>query len=229
MERTMSRKGATVLAGLALGGLLWACSGSSQVPEMPEDELPQNPVLLRTPGSNLNVKVTLTSATLGDDCGGTDAPNAAADKSAAGISADCAPTKDDAGVEHGCGSARLACQGSNLQLYYEVDGQGLTARAEVTAVRLLQADTTAVLTTLTASTPQAWMGSQYQPWDGTLTTGARLRASYALSSPNWSQLGGGNSWNSYQHRYILEVDVRVDGVKRTLRSEELSRDPLVAT
>lgn len=189
---------------------LFACGGSTVGGIDLEEIKPTNPVVVQPPATSLEIKATLTAATLGDDCG-----SGSGDSPAAGA---CAPLPDGGS----CGG-RFSCQQSNVQIAFEASGSGKPAKVEIASVKLLEVGTEAVVDTLTAREPQTWDGTQYSAWDETLASGDRERASYKLSAPRW------NGWNSFRAKYVLEIVIKLDGVRRTLRSSEITREPVVAT
>jgi hypothetical protein len=223
---------------LVLGLVLVACSGSSSSPIDPPAE---SSGALRSPGSSrtgapgsagtpappvatdtghvtpppppppvvagLEVSATIIAATLGDDC--------LLAERFAGL---CAPTPDGGG----CG---LPCQQSNLQLSFKTGaGEGKSAKIAITSVALHDAKNGTKLDTLTASAPKSWMGNGYGAWDETLKASSDLKATYDLSAPNWSKIGG-----QFLGEYRLLVTLDIDGTLVTLESTILSREPPVAT
>lgn len=165
------------------------------------------------PGSS-SVEATLVSATLADDCGGgggglADAPGACAED---------AP----------CPSF---CRQTSVQLHFDATELDTDVPVEIVGVRLIDMATGNAVDTLEARNPQQWQNESYVPWDGQLAAGSELRASFALSAPDWGALGTGGSgrFGAYDARYVIELTVRIDGVDRKIRSEELAREPEIVT
>ncbi|MBI5513580.1 MAG: hypothetical protein HY909_07410 [Deltaproteobacteria bacterium] len=120
------------------------------------------------------------------------------------------------------------CQQSNMNLQFMASGTG-SATLRVVSVRLLDASSGALLDTLTARDPQAWAGSVFVPWDGSISAGQTLRATFRLSAPNWTRIGDGNAWRTHSRSYRLEVVTMVNGVERVFTSAVLMREPEVVT
>jgi hypothetical protein len=150
------------------------------------------------PGGSINMSIS--SISLADDCG---APEASA-RFAAG---DCAPPQDG----FGCG----LCQQSTLQLSIASTASG-PARMEIRAIRLYDQATGVPLGALFSREPQVFAPNGYLPWDQNIGAGATLQVSYKLSAPNWTQLGGGDPYRTYNMTFTVEVDVAVEGEVRTL-------------
>lgn len=171
--------------------------------------------------SGLAVTASISAVALANDC-----PTAAG---AAAPRADCAAVSDaGAGLVPTCGSI---CRQSSVQLALTAGAGTTTARIAVMNVRLLDAATGAPLETLTAREPQRWSEatSAYLTWDESLPHDTSLRVMYKLSAPTWSTLGSATDRFAYTRRYRLEVVITVDGVARTLRSEEITREPEIVT
>ena len=107
-----------------------------------------------------------------------------------------------------------------------------TAKIEIRGVRLIDPATGKVLEQLMHREPQMWSGDQYVDWSELLSGLSTLKATYKLSaserisgysSSDSSRLFGGTT-----PKYIVEVDVAVDGDVRTL-TIEASREPEVVT
>jgi hypothetical protein len=157
------------------------------------------------------VTATLSSVTLAQDCGA----NAGAPRAESGISADQAQC-----LTEPCPSL---CRQSSMQLAFGNTGVD-AARIEIKEVRLLNANTGAVLERLSHREPTHWVVEQYVPWDEKLAPG-ELKASYKLSAPTYSY---GTARLAWDQRFKVEVDVAVDGTVRTL-TIEATREPEVVT
>lgn len=148
----------------------------------------------------------VASVSLGDQCGGSTGGR--------DIAADC----DDAG------SCFAPCEPSHLQIRYTSDGPEEAVDVEVLQVRLLLADGESFVQLMSATNPTFWDGEQYSQWPGVLDPDDRVMASYELRSPDWSQVDA--SWDT---AFIVEVDVVMNGQVVTVRSAEVTREPLIAT
>lgn len=165
-------------------------------------------------GEGSLVSATLISATLAEDCGG------GAGRPAGDAAGACAEDQE-------CPSF---CQQTSMQLVFDSTAMDAEVPVEIVGVRLLDAETLRALDDLEARTPTQWQNESYVSWDSMLPAGVELRTSYPLSAPDWNAIGeGGVGFRAYDHRYILEVTIRIDGIEQKVRSEELSREPLVAT
>ena len=69
-------------------------------------------------------------------------------------------------------------------------------------------------------------------WNEKVTPGGDLRASYALSTPDWTTIESSakqTGTGSYSINYKLRVTMLIDGTEVTLESDDLQREPEVAT
>ncbi|MFO0676672.1 MAG: hypothetical protein U0169_09065 [Polyangiaceae bacterium] len=214
---------AHTLSALAVT-LAFACGPSGSA----EETTPSNPTTLTTPGSNLDVKITLNAVTLGDDCGsGAGASVSAGTSAGAGLASDCAPSPDGGS----CGGGGF-CQQTNMQLTFAVAGTSGTAKVAVVETRIYVKGESTPFDTLKSREPQAWKTNAYVAWDETLSPGPDLKTSYKLSAPDWSKASSAKApagSSLYSREYEVEVVLDVDGVKRTLRVDGVTREPAVAT
>jgi hypothetical protein len=157
------------------------------------------------------VTATLSSVTLAQDCGASKAAAPAESDFVAGM---CAEGYDCASL----------CRQSSMQLAFGNTGPN-AARIEIKEVRLLDINTRAVLERLSHREPTQWKVDQYISWDEKLVPG-ELKASYKLSAPSYSYSGSARL--AWDQKYIVEVDVAVDGTVRTL-TIEATREPEVVT
>ena len=202
---------------LAIGFFVVAAACSSQSTGTAEETTPQNPTTVTTPSSNLEVKATLTAATLGEDCGEA--------KGSAGISADCAPSPDGGS----CGGTSF-CQQSNMQFTFAVSGSTGSAKVQIVSAKLFVKGEADPFDTLDSREPQVFTSNAYAAWDEVLVPGPEVKASYKLSAPDWNALSKRSSGTSlYSQEYELEVVISIDGVKRTMRISALYREAQVAT
>jgi hypothetical protein len=122
---------------------------------------------------------------------------------------------------------------ANVQIAFFASDATSPASIVITKVILLDAKSGATLDTLEASSPGVWNGRVYETWNEKVTPGGDLRASYALTTPDWSTIESGakrtTGTGSYSITYKLRISMLIDGTEITLESEELQREPEVAT
>lgn len=157
------------------------------------------------------VTATLSSVTLAQDCGANKAAGAPAE--ADYVAGACL-------VDTDCPSL---CRQSSMQLAFGNTGPN-AAQIQIKEVRLLDINTRAVLERLSHREPTQWKVDQYLAWDEKLVPGD-LKASYKLSAPSYSY---GSARLAWDQKFIVEVDVAVDGAVRTL-TIEATREPEVVT
>jgi hypothetical protein len=116
------------------------------------------------------------------------------------------------------------CSQSTMQISFT--GQGDTpGRVVIERVRLLEPGTFEELGRLSVRHPAAWTESGYFAWDEILPAGGSVKASYSLGLPNWSDVERKKAGaSSYGHMFVLEVEVSIDGVSQTVRSQEFPRE-----
>ncbi|HET6585637.1 MAG TPA: hypothetical protein VFG69_19390 [Nannocystaceae bacterium] len=119
------------------------------------------------------------------------------------------------------------CTQSTMQLSLAHDGSD-PQRVEIAAIRLLTADGKDTLATLSSREPSKWSDAGgYGAWDERVPVGAEIKVSYEITPPNWAQvqqkLGRGRG-DTFDERYIVEVDVKMGGKITTVRSAELGRE-----
>ena len=146
------------------------------------------------------VAASLSSVTLGSDCGSS---GAVAPDSKFGQCAEGGP----------CG----LCRQSSMHLAFASLSRD-ASNIEIRAVRLIDPMTGAI-ETLTSRQPEQWSVDKYIAWNEILLAGSTLKVTYKLSAPQY--LGTGSA-------YKVEVDVAIDGEIRTLKAEA-TREPEVAT
>jgi hypothetical protein len=122
---------------------------------------------------------------------------------------------------------------ANVQIAFFASDATSAASIAITKVILLDAKSGATVDTLEASSPGVWNGRLYETWNEKVTPGGDLRASYALTTPDWSTIESGakrtTGTGSYSITYKLRISMLIDGTEITLESEELQREPEVAT
>lgn len=127
--------------------------------------------------------------------------------------------------------------GSNLQLAFVANDALDPASIEIVSVVLVDSSSGAAADTLKSSEPRVWNGSSYVAWNQQVTPGGDLKASYALTTPNWASIdsapgpGGSSRYGSrsYSIPFKLRVTMRIDGTEVVLESAELHREPVAVT
>jgi hypothetical protein len=141
------------------------------------------------------VEVTVSSVTLGDDCGGV--------------------AEDEAEGKTRCDNDRLAeeCAQTSLQLAVTSGDGASTLR--VKKVELV-ADNGIVLE-LAAHRPTTWSQSgAYKPWNQQIAANEQLKVMYALDSPDWDRLGG--RWASQSRTFQVRVTLAIDANERVFET-----------
>jgi hypothetical protein len=162
------------------------------------------------PGPQADVDVTVASVTLGDQCS----------KTAAGASlwaGDCAPAES--------GGTCGLCRQSSVQLDI-VSRDHSDATFKVLEVRLYDSSTGQLAATLSTSLPTSWNGSSYAQWDEVIPALTNLKTKYDLSTPDYAS---SSSRVGYTAPYKTQVDVEINGNRRTLDGPDAYREPEVAT
>lgn len=114
------------------------------------------------------------------------------------------------------------CDQSTVQLALTND-TGRESRIRVTGMRLLSATTKHSLGRITGRKPTQWDNNLgvYRPWDERVPARTTANISYRIGEVDRS---GGGPPGSDDGTYILEVDVTIDGKRKTLRSPEFTRE-----
>ena len=124
------------------------------------------------------------------------------------------------------GAYRQACTQSTVQLAVRSEFAG---QLRVEAVRVLDPTTRRVAGTTTLRAPTQWrsVDGTYQPWDARVVAGADLQISYKLGDLDLSRATElvGPTFNTYMGPFMLEIDVSIDGARRTIVSGEFAREP----
>jgi len=175
------------------------------------------------------VAVELASVVLADDCGDygyMPPPNKpppdpkerqreeVAQKVSAGAAASeayCPPGQEcrSAGFHRGCSQ-------TSMQISFSSNRD---TKVVIKKVELLDG-TPKYLQDLTPRLPSKWNGSAYEKWDEKLEATKPVSASYALSAPDWSKLGG--RMEAQSKKYHLHVVVTVDGTEHSLNKESVA-------
>lgn len=108
------------------------------------------------------------------------------------------------------------CDQSTLQLSLTNTG-GRTSTLQLEQVRILDGTGKRVLGTLPSRKPTFWSADTYQPWNQQVPGNLTAQVAYRLGEPVWQ---GGNVVALELQPYFVEVIVKVDGRKRTIRSAE---------
>ena len=132
----------------------------------------------------------------------------------------------------GCSSG-ASCADSNVQIAFNAEAGSNKTSIEVVKATVVDASSGELVDTLTSSDPQLWNGNGYAAWDQNVPAGGDLKASYTLSSPDWSKIDGkqtGRSMGgSYAKSFTLHLTLRIGGVEIILESSNLHRQPQFAT
>ena len=115
------------------------------------------------------------------------------------------------------------CRQSTMQ--FAVTGQGETsANLRIVEVRLL-GPKGATLDTLKTRSPSIWQENRYSPWDQVILPKTDVKASYKLSLGNWSKVEQSLGGSSYGPKFLVEADIDIGGVRKTVRSSHVVREP----
>ena len=159
----------------------------------------------------LEVEASIASVTLAEDC--------AAERRDPGlIAGDCADGES-------CGGW---CTQTGVQLSIEAADGDTSVPFEVLAVRVRSMDG-ALLDELDPRGAQLFQDDGYVAWDESIAPGETLRVRYDTGAPDWTAIGGGNSWETYGMEFRIEMVVRIDGVERTLTFAPASREAEIVT
>jgi hypothetical protein len=152
------------------------------------------------------VEAELAAVTLADDCAG--------ESRFAGDAAPC-----PAGTE--CPSF---CRQSSVQVHIDAtELDDASVPFEVVSIRLLEMDGTPV-DELDSRNARLLVDGVYAAWDEQIAPGVELDVSYDTSAPEWSA-----DAFRVSHEYRVEMDVRIDGVVRTLELAPVMREPEIVT
>jgi hypothetical protein len=162
------------------------------------------------------LRATIASVQLLEDC--PDPEPAPAKRAAAKPSEEWVPHAKE---------ARRSCAQSTMQLALAHDGRD-AQRIEIVAVRLVLAGGDEVLSTVASRGPSKWNDAgAYEAWDERVPVGAEIKVSYKISPPNWAEVQQklvGKRGDTFDQRYIVEVDLKMGGTTTTVRSAELARE-----
>lgn len=121
-------------------------------------------------------------------------------------------------------SDRHMCTQSMVQLAVSSEFAG---QFRVEAVRVLDPATRRVAGSSTLRLPTQWTAGSYTPWDARVVPGVELKISYKLGNLDLSRASElvGPAFNPFGGPYILELDVAIDGVRKTILSPEFRHEP----
>ncbi|MSP60449.1 MAG: hypothetical protein EXR72_08915 [Myxococcales bacterium] len=167
------------------------------------------------------VTVSISSATLADDCGAPPAgPGAAVQSKAA---------SDQTGVR----MARRACRQTSVQLGLASGSDGAPSTFAIVKAQLFDAATGKLVQEMATRNPQVWAASgRFQSWDRVVKANQKLQVSYDMNAPDWSKMGG-SQMAAQGKSFRLVMTVRVGGkqttIESTVQSAELMMEPNVVT
>lgn len=127
----------------------------------------------------------------------------------------------------GCG---IICQQSSMQLALSAKGSGAATKVEIVKVELLDAGG-AVLGELKARNAQTWVeaAGNYQAWDALVKAPGDLKASYALTAPDWSKVPGGRYGGGTGLAVRVTLAIGDARVMKTATAVSVIVDPEVVT
>lgn len=219
---------ASVLALLLSACASWEHSPPDAAPPPAETPVPSSryappppvePGVTPPPGRAAEIHVAIASVQLLEDCPEPDpAHEPAAASRAAG----------DASIRHGKRSSDHVeqCTQSTVQLAVRSDRSG---PFRIEAIRVLDPGTLRAAGTTTLRQPTRWSADgSYVPWNERVTAGQDLQISYKLGELDLSRASErvGPAFNTFAGPFVLELDVSIDGARRTIRSAEFSRRPI---
>lgn len=175
------------------------------------------------------VVVTISSATLGDECGESPDPAPAPKRKAKGkakaksdaesqtkpsesvAAADASMPADSArGV-----AARRACDQTSMQLSVRSGAEAAAADIKIKKVELYD-ETDKLIGTLKSRGPSVWStgAGAYQTWDEKSVPGTDLMVRYVLAAPDWSKVK-----NRFDRSYKVKVTLTVGGADQKLERD----------
>lgn len=116
------------------------------------------------------------------------------------------------------------CTQSTVQLSLTNSGDA-DGQIHITEIRMLDATSKQPVGKIVGRKPMQWSDEGgYRPWDEHVAPGQTLKVGYHLGDPDPGEPYDPGSPPAT--RYILEIDVAVDGRKDTVRSGEFVREPV---
>ena len=117
------------------------------------------------------------------------------------------------------------CQQSTVQVSLRSDRTG---SFRIHAVRVLDAASKRVAGTATLRQPSRWNEADgtYTAWDERVAPGPAVQTTYKLGALDLSRANkrGGPRLDVSRGPFLLELDVSIDGRRRTVRSSEFGRE-----
>ncbi len=115
------------------------------------------------------------------------------------------------------------CVQSMMQI--SITGQGKnSSKFAVKEVRLLGPNDKK-LTVVPTRAPSIWKDNTYAAWDETVAPSTDVKASYKLGFRSWYEVEKALGGSSYGPMFVIEADVSIDGVAKTIRSASIVREP----
>jgi len=116
------------------------------------------------------------------------------------------------------------CGQSTMQI--AVTGQGdFSSKLKLVEVRLLGPNDE-ILGIIAARSPTIWNNNGYLPWDQVVQPKTDVKASYKLSLDNWGKIEKNLGRSSYGPMFLIEADIDIGGVRKTIRSSQAPREPM---
>ncbi|MEO8700753.1 MAG: hypothetical protein ABI867_11955 [Kofleriaceae bacterium] len=130
----------------------------------------------------------------------------------------------------GSSPARRRCEQTSMQLAITAQPGVKPTTIKIKRVELLDKEGK-VLETLTASSPMKWTDKGvYAAWDQGISADAAVKASYALTAPNWNKYGG--RMTAHTKTFQLRVTVTIGSSDRTVEKTSITPvriEPMVVT
>jgi hypothetical protein len=221
----MSLRLAPVVVLLLAACAAWDTSSPNQGPPPADTPTPSSryapppPARPGDPGDpEPEIRVAIASVQLLDDCPEPEAERAA--------------RADNDEEAKRSGDARSWCSQSTVQMALGSDRAG---PFRIEAVRVLDGAKARVAGSSRLRAPTRWdpQNASYLPWDEQIAAGGDLKISYKLGLLDLSGAGPlvGSDFNVFSGPFVLELDVSVGGVRRTVRSPQFVRqnDDMVET
>lgn len=121
-----------------------------------------------------------------------------------------------------------SCDQTAMQIALKSTGDQAT-QIRIKKVELLDRNHQ-VVGTLAPRAPMVWSDNGYVAWDQTIAGGKTLKASYKLSAPNWSAVGG--RWQPAGATFHVRVTLALGAHERSIEKQATLRampDPDVVT
>jgi hypothetical protein len=116
--------------------------------------------------------------------------------------------------------------GGNVQLTAEATG-GSEGQLEIVSAELIAYPSQTSIGMMTATSPEIWDGTRYAAWNQRISKGAASHVSYRLEGLDWNK--SPEPRDPFSSTYVVRVVIRLDGVERTLLSQEISLTPVAVT